>query len=164
MHIVLFSFSPPFVGLLAELSLDKVCHYCIWLNFLSSGKFAAPLWVPAYTILVCGEAGSDQSELLCVGNFQGLSAGTADGPLDVIFLCPGSCLQFQRVHDSILLTPTCSACTGVKLIRTTINLTIFMWLKLLLDLYLNIYCLHLFLKEKWTILYIYAEESVFSQY
>ena len=39
-------------------------------NFFLSGKFAAPLWVPACTLLVCGEAKSDQSELLRVRNFR----------------------------------------------------------------------------------------------
>ena len=89
MHILLSCFSPPFVDQLAELSLDKICHYYIFLNFLLSGKFATPLWVSAGTLLVCGGAGSDQSELLCIGNFRELSAGTADGPLDVIFFVRG---------------------------------------------------------------------------
>ena len=86
MQLDLFCFSPPFVGLLADLSLDKVCQYCICLNFMLSGKFPAPLLVSAGTVLVCGGAGSDQSEILRIGNFRGLCAGTADGPLDVIFL------------------------------------------------------------------------------
>ena len=77
--------SPPFVGLLAELSLGKVCECCSCFNFLLSGMFKAPLWVPACSVLVCGEARNDQLELLRIGNFRGLSAGTADGPLDVIF-------------------------------------------------------------------------------
>ena len=81
----MFCFSPAFVGLLIELSIDKVCQNCICLNFLLSGKFAAQLWVPSCTVLVCGGAGSDLSELLLVGNFRELSAGTADGPLDMIF-------------------------------------------------------------------------------
>ena len=70
-----------FVSLLAELSLDKICHYHICLNLLLSGKFEALLWVTDCTILVCGGAGRDQSGLLRVGNFGELSAGTADGPL-----------------------------------------------------------------------------------
>ena len=45
----------------------------------------APLWVSSCTLLMCGEAGSDHSELLRVGNFRGLSAGTVDGLLDGIF-------------------------------------------------------------------------------
>ena len=68
-----------------ELPLDKVCHYYSCLNFLLSGKFAAPLW-----LLVCGGAVNNRSELLRVRNFGELSAGTADGPLDVNF-------SFQRV-------------------------------------------------------------------
>ena len=81
----MFYFFPPFVGLTAELSLDKVCQNCICLNFLLSGKFATPLWVSAGTLLVCGGAGSDQSEHLRVKSFRELSAGTADGLLDRIF-------------------------------------------------------------------------------
>ena len=49
-----------------------------------SGEFAVPLWVPACALFVCGDVESDQSELLCVGYFQGQNAGTADGPLDRI--------------------------------------------------------------------------------
>ena len=45
----------------------------------------ALLRVFACILLVCGKAGSAQIELLRVGNFERLSAGTADGPLDVIF-------------------------------------------------------------------------------
>ena len=85
-HIVLFCFFLPFVGLLAELSLDKICQYCICFNFfLFSGMFAAPLWVPTFNVLVCGGTGNNQSELLHVKNFRGLSAGTAHSPFDVIF-------------------------------------------------------------------------------
>ena len=62
-HILLFCFPLPFVSLLAELSLDKVCHCYIFLHFLLSGKFAGPLWVSAGTLLVCGGVGSDQSVL-----------------------------------------------------------------------------------------------------
>ena len=40
----------------------------------------------ARILLVCGGAGSNQGELLLVGNFRGLSAGIAIGPLDVS--CP----------------------------------------------------------------------------
>ena len=47
--------------------------------------FAAPLWVSVLTLLVYGGAESAQSELLRVGNFQGLTAGTADDPFDGIF-------------------------------------------------------------------------------
>ena len=90
---------------LSELSLDKVCHYYICLQFLLSGKFATPLWVPACTLLVCGGDRSDQSELLSVGNFRGLSAGTADGPLRVILPAWGY-PAVQKVQESILLTPT----------------------------------------------------------
>ena len=85
MHIVLFCFTPSFLGLLAELSLDKVSQYCIFLNFLLSGNFAAPLWVPVSNVFVCGGARNNQSELLRVRNFRELSAGTVDGPVDVIF-------------------------------------------------------------------------------
>ena len=85
MHIALFCFSPLFVGLLADLSLDKICQYCIYSNFLLPGMFSEPLWVPTCAVPVCGGAGYDQSELLSVGNFRRLSAGTADVPLDVIF-------------------------------------------------------------------------------
>ena len=58
-------------------------------SFLLSNKFAAPLLVPACTVLVCGGAGSNQSKLLRIRNFRGLRAGTADGPLDVIFSVRG---------------------------------------------------------------------------
>ena len=85
----MFCFSPPFFGLLAELSLDKVCQNCICLNFLLSGKFAAPLWLPACNVLVCGRAGINQSELLFTRNFQGLNSGIADDPLDVILSVRG---------------------------------------------------------------------------
>ena len=85
MHILSFCFSPPFVGLLPELSLDKVCYYYIGLNFLLSVKFAAPLWVPACNVLLCCKAVSDQRELLRVGNFQRLTAETADGSFYGIF-------------------------------------------------------------------------------
>ena len=54
-----------------------------------SGKLAAPLWVPAWTVLVCSGAGNNQSELLRVRNFRGMSARTANGSLDVIFSARG---------------------------------------------------------------------------
>ena len=54
-----------------------------------SDKFAAPLWVSTCTVLVCCGAGSDQSELLRVRIFGGLSAETADGSLDAIFSVRG---------------------------------------------------------------------------
>ena len=66
-HIVLrFCFTPLFVGILVELSLDKICQYYICLIYLLSGKFAAPLWIPACNFLVCGGAGNNQSELLLI--------------------------------------------------------------------------------------------------
>ena len=92
-----------------NLSFDKVCHYCISFNCLLSGKFEALLWVFACTVVLCGWAENDQTEFLRVENFRGLSAGTANCPLDV-----GSWQQFQRVHESTLLTRTCSACSGIK--------------------------------------------------
>ena len=58
-------------------------HIC--LNFLFSCKFAAPLWVPTSNVLVCGGARNNQSELQRVRNFRGLSAETANSPLDAIF-------------------------------------------------------------------------------
>ena len=50
------------------------------------GPVVGPHNGSACILLMCGAAGSAQSELLCVGNFRGLSALTADGPLDGIFL------------------------------------------------------------------------------
>ena len=54
-------------------------------EFFVVSKFEAPLWVDAWTLFVSSGTESEQSELLRVGNFVGLSAGTADGFLDVIF-------------------------------------------------------------------------------
>ena len=82
MHIVLFYFSPSFVG---GAVIRQFGQYCICLNLLLSRKFAAPLWVPACTLLVYGRTGSDQSEILRVASFRGLNAGTADGPFEGIF-------------------------------------------------------------------------------
>ena len=68
----------------------RSCHQTKFVNsafvliFLFSGKFAAPLWVLACTVLLCGGTGCNKSELLCVRNIRGLSAGTADGSFDVI--------------------------------------------------------------------------------
>ena len=104
----------PFSAFLAELSKNKVCHYYICLNFLLTSKFLALLWVSARSLLVCGWAGSDQRELLRVGSFQGLSPGTCWWPPWCDFLCPGGYLQFQKVHESILLTRTCLVCSSVK--------------------------------------------------
>ena len=43
MHILLFCFSPPFCGLLAELSQDKVCHYYIFLKFFDVSQVCSPV-------------------------------------------------------------------------------------------------------------------------
>ena len=48
-------------------------------------KQVSKLSVLACILLVCGGARSGQRELLRVRNFREVSAGTADGPLDVIF-------------------------------------------------------------------------------
>ena len=109
------------------LPIDKVCQYCIYLNFLFSGKFAAPLWVPSCNVLVC-----TQIKLLRVRNFWGLSAEIADVPLDVIFLCPGSCMQFQRVHESTLLTCICSYAQTLKINKERKN-----WQKRLCILFIS---------------------------
>ena len=92
-------------------------------KFLLRGEFAAPLWVPACTVLGFGGAGSDQSEFLRFRNFQGLSVGTANGPPEWDFLLPENCLLFERVH-AISLTLTCSVCSGILThsIKTVANL------------------------------------------
>ena len=113
---------------MAELPLDKVCQCCIFFIIfyflLLSGMFAAPLWIPPCTVLACGGARINQSKLLHLKNFRRLSAGSAESPLNVIFSVWGSCLQFQRVHESTLLTHTCLACSGVKKSVDTIYVNI----------------------------------------
>ena len=64
MRILIVCFSVHFVGLLEELSCNKVCYYYIYLKFLLWGKFTPSLWVSATTVLVfCGDEKA-QSELL----------------------------------------------------------------------------------------------------
>ena len=54
-------------------------------------KVSTECFIRAYSlvlflsVLMCGGYGNNQSELLRVRNFRGLSAGTTDGSLDVIF-------------------------------------------------------------------------------
>ena len=98
------------------------------LHFLSNPGLPADLHnkgflKPTCTLLVCGGAESNQSELGRVGNFLRLSAGTADGPLDMFFFVRGSFLQFQRVHESTLLIRTCSECSGIKLLLYSCQVT-----------------------------------------
>ena len=90
-NLDLFCFSPPFISLLWSCHKTKFVNtaFVYFFLLLLSGKFAAPLWVPACTVLLCGGAGSDESELLRVGNFRELSARIADGLLDVIFSARG---------------------------------------------------------------------------
>ena len=84
----------------------------IWM-FFAPGIFAAPVWVSACTLLMCDEAGSVQSELLSIMNFQGLSVGTAGGPFDWIFPVRED-LRIQKVHKSPLLTRTCTVCSDIQ--------------------------------------------------
>ena len=52
-------------------------------------NFETSFWIFGCTRLVCGWAGSAQSELLRVRNFRGLSAGNVDSLVDVIFSVRG---------------------------------------------------------------------------
>ena len=73
------------------------------------------LWASACTLLVvCGGTGSARRKPLRVGNFNGLSAGTAAGPLDGIFTVREDYLQFQNVHELTFYTRTCSVCSGIQ--------------------------------------------------
>ena len=101
MHIILFCFSPPFVGRLEELSKDKVCHCYICLNFLLSGKFAAPLWVSTAFYLCVMELEVPQSKLLRVRNFQGLCWWL----LWWDYLCPGALSAFPKGTGVDLVDP-----------------------------------------------------------
>ena len=73
-----------FVGLLEELSLDKVCHNYICLIFCCQASLR-PFCGFLFFLLMYGGAGSDQFEFLHVENWRELSDGTADGPLDGTF-------------------------------------------------------------------------------
>ena len=54
-----------------------------------------------YSLLVCGGAVSIRSELMCVGNFQELSAETSDGPLIGFFLFRGLAAVPNRASTSL---------------------------------------------------------------
>ena len=114
MDILLFFFCPSLSAYWRSNSTTFLISTFLYF-FFSSDKFVASLLVLAYTLLECGGATSDQSDILCVGNFRGLGAGTVDGPPWCDFPSPGGCLHFQKKHECTLLPRTCSVCSRFKI-------------------------------------------------